>query len=140
MKLDGTVTVLCFEDGNVVDQMTFRNLTTTLGKALLAGLARGTGTKVNRLGVGTGSTAAAPADTALGAELTRVALDSDNATANAISYIATFNPGVATGTWRECGLFNNAVAGTMQNRAVFPTPVVKSAGMTIVVVWQLTFN
>lgn len=117
-----------------------KNKVTTLGLTLLALLVSGSGTRPSHMGIGTGFAAAVAGDTALGSESARVALASTTPSTNTLQWAATFPAGTGTGTMRELGLFNAGSGGTMSNRAVPTTPMVKTASMSIDVVWQLTFS
>jgi hypothetical protein len=96
------------------------------------------------MAIGSGTVAAAGADAALGTELARVALTSTtivttNVTNDAIQYVATFLPGTGTGAVTEAGLFNDASAGTMLCRTVFPV-INKGAADTLTVTWKVTIE
>ena len=87
---------------------------------------------MSHMAVGTGSTAAAASDTALGTELDRNSLTSTTVTDNAIAFVCNWAAGDRTGSLTEAGLFNASSAGTMLCHTVFGT-VTKAAddGMTI---------
>jgi hypothetical protein len=101
-----------------------------------------TATAMSHMGVGSGSVAAAAADTGLGTQLGRVALDSTTlvtttATNDAVQYVATFAAGTGTGAITEAGIFNAASAGTMLCRTVFAV-INKGALDTLVITWKVT--
>lgn len=91
------------------------------------------------IGLGSGSSAAAPTNTALGTQLMRKAF-----TYSYASYVATasvtFNAGEATGSIQEIGLFNASTAGIMLNRIVLPAPFPKASGDTLVCTFTLTLS
>ncbi len=124
----------------IVDVKTYRNKVTDLGATLFAQLITGSGTKPTHMGIGTDYTAADGAQTALLAQVARVALAATTPGTKLVQWTATFPAGTATGTLREIGLFNASSGGTMTNRAVFSTPLVKTAAMSIDVVWQMTLS
>lgn len=71
------------------------------------------------LGTDTG-TAPAAAQTALVAELSRIAATyAHTAGTKILTFSATFNAGVATGAIAEAGVFNDATVGTMFDRVQF---------------------
>ena len=74
---------------------------------------------MSHMAVGTGSTAAAASDAALGSELDRNALTSTTVTNNEVAYVCTYAAGDATGAITEAGLFNASSGGTMLCRTVF---------------------
>ena len=91
------------------------------------------------MALGSGGAAPADGDVGLGNELGRVAFDSVVRTGNSIQYIATFLPGVATGSVIEAGLFNSDVDGEMLSRRLF-TLATKDPADTMVGVWDITVN
>jgi len=116
------------------------NLVVTTGKNFVASRMKdATDTAMSHMGVGTGSTAAAAGDTALGSELGRNALTSTTVTDNEVAYICTFAAGDATGAITEAGLFNAASAGTMLCRTVFSV-VNKGASDAMTITWTVTVS
>ena len=73
--------------------------------------------RVSHMAIGSGTTAAAAGDTALGTELGRVST-STTVTSNEVAYVATFG-GYGTSAVTEAGLFNASSAGDMLCRTVF---------------------
>ena len=99
-----------------------------------------TATAMTHMAVGSGSTAAAAGNTALGTQIsTRVALTSTTVTANAIEYIAGFGAGVCTGAITEAGIFNASTSGTMLCRTVFSV-VNKAAADSLSITWTITIT
>lgn len=140
VKLRATVKVICRIGDRVVGVRKFKNKVTDLGATLFAQRIAGSGTGPTHMGIGTGYTAAAAGDTALESQSARVALAATTPGTKMVQWTATFPAGTATGTLREIGLFNASSGGTMSNRAVFSTPLVKTAAMSIDVVWQMTLS
>ena len=99
------------------------NLIVNAGFSFIAqsvGLSAGRPGVMSHVAVGTGSTAAAAANTTLVSELARKAASfSHMAGTKVFQFEATFNPGEATGAITEAGVFNAASAGTMLDRVVF---------------------
>jgi hypothetical protein len=91
------------------------------------------------MALGTTFAAANVSDTALGAEIGRVALTTASVVTNTITYTATFGAGVATGAITEAGVFNAASAGTMMCRTVFAV-VNKAAGDAVQITWAVTVS
>ena len=137
-KLTGKVHVtVTNEHGEVVEQRA-ANLVVTTGKNFTASRMVGTADNVmSHMALGSNNTAAAVGDTALLGELGRVALTAGTATANVVTYTATFGQGVATGGVQEAGIFNASSAGTMLCRVVFAV-VNKGANDTIAITWTVT--
>jgi len=144
LKTKGLVEVLLLDaDGNIKERREFANLVVNSGLAYIASRMKdATATTMSHMAVGSGSVAAAAADTALGTQLARVALDSTSlttttATNDAVQYVATFAAGTGTGAITEAGIFNASSAGTMLCRTVFSV-INKGALDTLVITWKVT--
>ena len=138
-KLVGKVHVtVTNEHGEIVEQLA-ANTVMTVGKNFTASRMVGVASNVmSHMALGSSSANPTdPAQTALGAELGRVALGGSSATTNVVTYTATFGVGVATGPVREAGIFNATPAGTMLCRVVFDV-VNKGANDTIAITWTVT--
>lgn len=116
------------------------NLVVTSGKEYVASRMKdATATAMSHMAVGTGSTAAAASDTALGSELDRNALTSTTVTNNEVAYVCTYAAGDATGAITEAGLFNASSSGTMLCRTVFSV-VNKGASDAMTITWTVTVS
>ena len=133
--------VLRDADGNIKQDIQVENLVVDTGLAYIASRMKdATATAMTHMAVGSGTTAAAAGDTALGTQISsRVALTSTTVTTNAVAYIAAFGAGVSTGAITEAGIFNASTAGTMLCRTVFSV-VNKGAGDTLQITWTITIN
>jgi hypothetical protein len=132
--------VLTGPDGQVKDDVNLTNLVVNTGlNFIVSRMKDATATAMTHMSVGTGTTAAALADTTLQTEIagSRVALTSTSVTSNQITYIASFAAGVGTGAVTESGIFNNSTGGTLLCRTVFPV-VNKQAGDSMTVTWTVT--
>jgi hypothetical protein len=125
--------------GKVIGEYNHTNLVVTSGKNYLVSRAVGVSKPVmSHIGIGAGTVAPLVGDIALGSQLgARVVLDSVGVAGSTVSYIATFGPGVGTGTVTEAGIFNDITSGDMLARTVF-APVNKAAGDTIIISWHVT--
>ena len=144
LKTKGLVQVQLLDAaGNVKETREFPNLVVNTGLAYIASRMRdATATAMSHMAVGSGNVAAAAADTGLGTQLGRVALDSTTlvtttATNDAVQYVATFAAGTGTGAITEAGIFNASTAGTMLCRTVFAV-INKGALDTLVITWKVT--
>jgi hypothetical protein len=144
IKTKGTLTLVLTDQNGNVKQQDEHNLVVSAGLAYIASRMRdATATVMTHMGVGTGVTAAAAAQTALVTALgSRVALDSTTlvtttVTNDAVQYVATFGAGVATGAITEAGIFNALTGGTMLCRTVFSV-INKDALDTLVITWKVT--
>lgn len=117
-----------------------RNLVVTDGKEYVASRMKDT-TKaaMSHMAIGTGSTAAAAADSALGSQADRNALTSSVVSGAAVTYVATFSAGEGTGAITEAGLFNAASAGDMLCRTVFAV-VNKGSNDSMTITWTVTVS
>lgn len=125
--------------GELKERREVNNLVVTVGKNWIASRMTATPTAMSHMSVGTSSTAAAAADTTLGAEAARVALDSQATVSNVTTYTATFPAGTGTGAITEAGIFNAAAAGTMLARTVFAV-VNKGAADAMTVTWTVSIS
>ncbi len=92
------------------------------------------------IGVGSNTTNAAAGQTALIAEITRLAATyTHTAGTKVFTLRATFNPGVGTGSINEAGIFNAASGGIMLNRVTFPV-MNKGADDTILAEFTFTLS
>lgn len=131
--------------GYLTSQVYVENITTTVGRAVLAQKLSGDNTytgNVNYTALGDDATAPVIGDTTLGNETYRKALSSGTSSNN-IAYIETFfTASEVTGTFEEYGMFidgtGSADTGQLFNR--FTTTTVKSGTETLNVQSIVTFN
>ena len=116
------------------------NIVVTAGKGYVASRMKdATATAMSHMGIGSVSTAADAADTALGTQLGRVALTSTNVSGAVVTYVASFAAGTGTGAVTEAGIFNASSGGTMLCRTVFSV-VNKGASDSMTVTWTVTVS
>lgn len=114
------------------------NLVVTTGKNYVASRMKdATTTAMSHMAVGTGSTAAAAGDTALGGEAARVALSATAVSGADVTYSATFPAGTGTGALTEAAVLNANSSGTMLCRTVFAV-VNKNVSDQMTVTWVVT--
>jgi hypothetical protein len=134
LKLTGHLSVSV--NGEVVQEIP--NLVVTTGKNYVASRMKdATATAMSHLAIGTGSTAAAAGDTALGTEVARVALTSTTVSTNTVTYVGTFAAGTGTGSITEAGIFNASSSGTLLCRTVFSV-VSKAASDEMSITWVIS--
>ena len=140
IKVTGELKVtLTKPDGNVHETI-IPNIVVTDGKEYIASRMKdASATAMSHMAIGTGSTAAAAGDAALGTEAGRVALTSTTVTSNAVAYVATFAAGTGTGAITEAGIFNASSSGTLLCRTVFSV-INKGAADTLGITWTVTVN
>ena len=116
------------------------NLVVDDGKEFVASRMKDT-TKaaMTHMAVGTGSSAAAGGDSALGSENDRNALTSTTVSTNTVQYVGTWAAGDATTGITEAGLFNASSSGDMLARTVFST-VNKGASDSLTITWTITVS
>lgn len=144
LKVTGDVTVtITGPDGQVKDQRQIKNLVVTAGKQFIAASMLKTTTNspaaMTHMAIGSGTTAAAAGDTALGAQLGRVALGSSTVSGAVVTYSASFPAGTGTGAVTEAGVFNASTGGTMLCRTVFAV-VNKGADDAMSITWAITVS
>ena len=123
-------------NGEVVQEIP--NLVVTTGKGYVASRIKdATATAMSHMAVGTGNTAAAAGDTALGTEAARVALTSTTVSTNTVTYVATFPAGTGTASLTESGILNGSSGGTLLCRTVFAT-VTKGSSDVMSITWVST--
>ena len=126
--------------GNITQEVVVPNLVVTTGKNYKASRIKdASATAMSHMAIGTGSTAAAAGNTALGSEAGRVALTSTTVTNNAVAYVATFPAGTGTGAITEAGILNASSGGTLLCRTVFSV-INKGAADTLGITWTVTVS
>jgi hypothetical protein len=143
LKASGALRVVLTDaNGNVKEDVQLKNLVVATGLNYIVSRMKDTSaTAMSHMELGTGTTAANSADTALGAAISgsRTALTSTTVSTNTITYVASFGAGVGTGAVTESGIFNASSAGTMLCRTVFPV-VNKQSGDSMTVTWTVTVS
>lgn len=140
IKMLGKVTII--KNGEKVKEI--KNLIVNTGLASMSALllADISETAYDYIAIGTGTTAAAAGDTALGTEQMREAGTGTQVTTTVTNDTAhlesTFNI-TSTLAITEAGMFNAASSGTMLNRQVFSAVNVVD-GDTLVVKWDVGFS
>jgi hypothetical protein len=136
LKLTGKLKIAI--NGNTVQEIP--NLVVTDGKEFVASRMKdATATAMSHMAIGTGSTAAAAGDSALGSEAGRVALTSTTVTNNEVEYVATFGAGTGTGAITEAGILNASTDGTLLCRTVFSV-VNKGSADSMTITWTVTVS
>ena len=125
--------------GNVTHETIVPNLVVTAGKNFIADRLKNNTTVMSHMAIGTGSTAAAAGNTALGSEAGRVALTSSTVSTNSVAYVASFGAGTGTGAITEAGLLNASSSGTLLCRTVFSV-INKGANDTLGITWTVTIS
>lgn len=143
LGLSGKLTlVLTDSNGRVKEERHLKNLIVNAGLGhITSRMTAASSDVMSHMALGSGSTAAAAGNTALGSQLgSRVAFTSATRSGSnneSIAYVTTFGAGVATGAVTEAGIFNAASSGTMLCRTVFAV-VNKGSGDTLQVTWTVT--
>lgn len=141
VRIRGLVqSVLRREDGSVLYQAT-ENLVTDDGFDLLCNVLglNAQPSDLTHIAVGTGTTAAAAGDSALGTQVARkVATYAHTTGTKVMSLVATFGPNEGTGALTEAGCLNAANGGVLFNRVVFDA-INKAAGDSLEQSFQFTF-
>ena len=123
------------------------NLVVTAGKKWVANRFKDDGGGFTQLGemthmaVGSGSAAAAVANTALGTELNRIALTTAGGTVSGatVQYDATWSDAIGALAIEEAGIFTASSGGTMLARTVFAV-INKGTDDTVTISWTITVS
>ena len=119
------------------------NLVVTAGKEWVAARMKNTSTVMTHMGVGTGTTAAVIANTALetqhGDGRQTLTTSGGSVSGAVITFHRTFAAGNQTGAITEAGVFTAATGGTMLCRTVFGV-VNKCALDTMTISWAVTIS
>lgn len=136
LKLTGKLTIAL--NNEIVQEVP--NLVVTAGKGYVASRMKDTSaTAMSHMAIGTGSTAAAAGNTALGSESARTALTSTTVSGADIVYVDTFAAGTGTGAITEAAILNASSGGTMLCRTVFSV-VNKGANDAMTITWTVTVS
>jgi|TARA_B100002019_G_C21092593_1_gene509384 hypothetical protein len=140
IKLTGNLTIVLNRENGTKDVYEHKNLVVTTGKNFIASRMKDTtDAAMSHMAIGSGNTAAAAGDTALGTQLDIQSLTSTTVSTNTVTYAATFGAGNGTGAVAEAGVFNASSSGTMLCRSVFSV-VNKAAGDSMTVTWVITIS
>lgn len=115
------------------------NLVVTAGKNYVADRMKNNSSVMSHMAIGSGTTAAAAGNTALGTQLGRVSLTSTTVSSNVVTYVATFAAGTGTGAVTEAGIFTASSGGTMLCRTVFSV-VNKGSADSMTITWTVTVS
>jgi len=136
LKLTGKLKIAL--NGETVQEID--NLVVTDGKEYVASRMKdATATAMSHMAIGSGSTAAAAGDSALGNQLGRIALTSTNVSGAVVTYVATFAAGTGTGAVTEAGILNDSSSGDLLCRTVFSV-VNKGASDSMTITWTVTVS
>jgi len=136
LKLTGKLSIAINDE--IVQEVP--NLVVTAGKGYVASRMKdASATAMSHMGIGSGSTAAAASDTALGSQLARTGLTSTTVSGADVVYVDTFPAGTGTGAVTEAGIFNASSGGTMLCRTVFDV-VNKGASDAMTITWTVTVS
>ena len=135
LKLTGALTIALNDE--IVQET--ENLVVTAGKNWVADRMNDANTVMTHMAVGTGTTEALAAQTALITENDRNALTSTTVTDNAVAYVATWAAGDATAAITEAGIFDAASSGDMLARTKFDV-VNKGSADSMTITWTITVS
>lgn len=138
----GDVTLVLRDcDGKIKEKQEFHNLVVSTGCELIASrLSDKLIAEPSHMAIGSSTAEPTKSDTTLGSELHRNEF-SVGASRNGarVTYKATFGAGEGTGAVTEVGIFNDASAGMMLNRATFAV-VNKAPTDSLEITWNLTIQ
>jgi len=140
ISLTGKVHIELFDEKGIrKEDRKVSNLVVTAGKQFIADQLSTTpgSAKMSHMAVGTGTSAAAAGDTALGTEIDRNAVTSSTDSGAVLTVVGDWAAGDGTGAITEAGIFNASSSGTMLARTVF-SAINKAAGDTLKITWTVT--
>lgn len=127
--------------GRLVHREERHNMAVLAGRNLIRdALAGDAVTGLTHFAVGTGSAAVTATDTALGAEVLRLPIQTKTKDAAKLQIMQYLSSTQANGnTLTEAGLFNDPAAGTMYARVVH-AGIVKTSALAVTYTWDLTWG
>ena len=140
IKIIGRVHLELFgPDGALKDERRVENMIVNTGRAAIIDRLQGATPAVfDYIGIGTDSTVAAAAQTALIAQTARTQGTLSQPDAYTDRCVYTFAAGAGTGTITEAARFNDPTAGTMIARTVF-TGITKAGTDSLQITYDLTY-
>ena len=140
ITIKGTITLDLFgPDGKLKDSRRVENIITNTGRAHIIDRLQAAAVAVaDYIAIGTGSTAAAAANTTLETEVARAQGTLSQSDAYTDRCVYTFAAGTGTGTIAECGRLNASSAGTLMGRQVF-TGIAKGSSDSLAVTYDFTY-
>ncbi len=127
--------LITLNDKVVLDK---KNLVVTAGKAFLASaIINSSASPFSHMAIGTGTTAAAVGDTALGSEVARQAFTTSSVASNVVTLSTTYAAGTGTAALTEAGILNASSGGTLLSRVVF-SAINKGSADSLTITWTIT--
>lgn len=115
LKIRGLLRIFSVKTGELLYEK--ENLVVNTGLNLMIDrLKNATNNPLTHIEVGTGTTVVTPLDTALETPLLRKAIDDIDTIENVLTAESQFEDYEAVAVWKEVGMFNAALGGTMFNR------------------------
>jgi Phage tail-collar fibre protein len=142
-NISGIVTITRYNNAmEVVETHTFKNLVVQTGLNWIAARCNNPVPDVmDYIAVGTDNTIPALNQTALVAELVRVAVNPSGGAVsnNQLAFNTILGAGVGTGGLQEAGIFDASTGGAMLSRVTYPI-INKGASDTVAISWTITFG
>jgi hypothetical protein len=143
IEIKGRITAtLIGPDGKIKETRVINNIVTNAGRShIIDRLQAASAAVADYIAIGTGTNAAAAADTTLQTEAARTNTGGDGLTqpdAYTDRLHRVFGAGVGTGNITEAGRLNASSAGTLMGRSVF-TAIPKGAGDSLAMTYDFTY-
>ena len=141
ITIRGIITARLFgPDGELTQETVTENIITNTGRALIIDRLQAAGVAVpDYIAIGTGTNAAAAADTTLQTEVARAQATLSQPDAYTDRAVYTFAAGTGTGTITEAGRLNAASTGVLVARGILGSSVVKTASDSLQMTYDLTY-
>ena len=125
-------------NGDIIDRRESHNVLCQAGKNKVLAVAGGESVAVfTYTAIGSGTTAPLASDVSLQYEIARVTAILSNPLASSLQSVATYGPGVGTGSVTEAGLFDASVGGNILAHDGFGV-ITKGANDTLTITWTIT--
>jgi hypothetical protein len=141
LLIKGQIQAVVFNThGEEVQRTAVANMVVNSGRALVIDRLQSAASAVaDYVAIGTSSTAATASQTTLVSEIARAQGTLSQPDAYTDRVVATFGPGVGTGTITEVGRLNASSGGTLMGRGILASSVNKSAGDTLQITYDFTY-
>jgi len=139
VELEGEFKIKIIQDSELREIHSCPNLVTNVGlRKLLNYLLDVVTPGLQYIAVGSDSTTPSSGDTALGSEIDRKSVMDRKLVNTAVRFSTWFGSAEANGTWREIGLFDKSVGGTLFCRSLIDPPIEKTADKVIYVEYEVS--
>jgi len=138
LNLNGSITIVLYENGMTVKSINVGNLIVNLGKQVFADIIGGKDVSISYIAVGRGNTQVTPNDISLQQEIGRKDITTKSSYANQVRFDTFFDTYEMNGVWREAALISND--NRLVARALLNNTINKTSSNTSTISWVVTFQ